>query len=222
MNHSHESDTASAEIAAECWTDWGSAAVSDSLRSLGRAFQSLEGGFLPVDPASRLAGPAFTVRCYPGATWALEQALELAAAGDVLVIDAGARADLIIMGSLMSQRAKSRGIAGAVVDGAVRDVEEIVQVGFPVFSRFVCPRAGTHAQIGEWQTTICCGRVPVSPGDWVVADRSGITVVPRELLMETAAEAAAICLKESMIAEQLRKGRNLTEAVAEARAASLP
>ena len=205
----------------ERWTEWGSSAVSDALRSLGKAFQSLDGGFLPVDAMSRLAGPAFTVRCYPGATWALEQALELAAPGDVLVVDAGGRSDLIIMGSLMSQRAKARGIAGAVVDGAVRDVDEIVQVGFPVFSRFICPRAGTHAQIGEWQTTICCGRIPVAPGDFVVADRSGVAIVPRELCSQVAQEAANIFARELRIAGELRAGQTLADAAAAARADSL-
>jgi regulator of RNase E activity RraA len=201
-----------AELAARNWTHWGSAAVSDALRSLGHPFQSLEGGFAPVDPLSRLAGPAFTVRCYPGATWALEQALELAAPGDVLVVDAGGRSDVIIMGALMSQRAQVRGIAGAIVDGAVRDVDEIRQLGFPVFSRFTCPRAGTHAQIGEWQTTICCGRIPIAPGDWIVADRSGITVVPRDLHDRAATEAASISGREQRIAELLRSGMTLADA----------
>jgi regulator of RNase E activity RraA len=196
------------------WQAWGSAAVSDALRKSGRSFQSLDGTFSAVTPHSRLAGPAFTVRCYPGATWALEQALELAAPGDVLVIDAGGREDVIIMGSLMSQRAQARGIAGAVVDGAVRDVDEIAALGFPVFSRYVCPRAGTHAEIGEWQTTICCGRVPVNPGDWVVADSSGITIVPSELRAQIARDAAAICDREVLISERLRAGKSLAEAVA--------
>lgn len=196
----------------EPWTEWGSTVVSDALRSLGKAFQSLEGGFQAVDPSSRLTGPAFTVRCYPGATWALEQALELATPGDVLVIDAGGRPDLIIMGSLMSLRAKTRGIAGAIVDGAVRDIEEIVQLGFPVFSRYVSPRAGTHAQIGEWQTTICCGRVPVAPADWVVADRSGIAIVPREMIPQVAATSQSIFDREARIEKQLRAGATLADA----------
>lgn len=204
-------------ITPDIWCQWGSAAVSDGLRSLGRAFQALEGGFTAVASEHRLAGPAFTVRCYPGATWALEQALELASPGDVLVIDAGGRSDLIIMGALMSQRAKSRGIAGIVVDGAIRDVEEILAINLPVFARFVCPRAGTHARIGEWQTTICCGRVPVNPGDWVVADRSGITIVPAKMYEEVAAEAATICEQEIRMAELLRAGETLDAAALAAR-----
>jgi regulator of RNase E activity RraA len=194
------------------WCSWGSAAVSDGLRNIKKSFQSLEGGIRPLSDSFSVCGPAFTVRCYPGATWALEQSLELAAPGDVLVVDAGARADVIIMGALMSQRAKSRGIAGAIVDGAVRDVAEIVQLGFPVFSRHICPRAGTYAEIGEWQTTICCGRVPVEPGDWIVGDSSGIVVVPIHLARDAAAQAKAIRDREQKIAQLMRDGHSLAEA----------
>lgn len=204
-------------ITAQTWSGWGSAAVSDALRGLGKAFQSLEGGFAPLAPSFRLAGSAFTVRCYPGATWALEQALELASPGDVLMVDAGGRPDVIIMGGLMAQRAKSRGLAGAVVDGAVRDVDDILAVDFPVFARYICPRAGTHAHVGEWQTTICCGRVPVNPGDWVVADRSGVTVVPISLYEQAAAEAATIFERELRVDELLRSGATLAAAAAAAR-----
>ena len=217
MSVSQAESLAPLRITPEMWCEWGSAAVSDALRALGKAFQSLEGGFAPLDLRSRLAGPAFTVRCYPGATWAMEQALELASPGDVLVVDAGGRPDLIVMGALMAQRAKSRGIWGVVVDGAVRDVGEILATELPVFSRFVCPRAGTHAHIGEWQTTICCGRIPVSPADWVVADRTGITVIPATMYEQTAAEAAAIFDRELRIAELLRAGESLTIAAEAAR-----
>ena len=86
------------------WMTWGSCAVSDALRACGKAFQTMDGGIKPLAPELRLAGPAFTVRCYPGATWAMEQAIENAEPGDVLVVDAGGRDDVIIMGGLMSMR----------------------------------------------------------------------------------------------------------------------
>jgi regulator of RNase E activity RraA len=199
------------------WCTWGSAVVSDALRAKGKSFQAMDGGLRPLLAESSIAGPAFTVRCYPGATWALEQALELAAPGDILVVDAGGTSDVIIMGGLMSRRAAHRRIAGAIVDGSVRDVDEITAIGFPVFSRHVCPRAGTTAEIGEWQTTICCGRIPIRPEDWIVADRSGIVVVPTELLADVAAQAEAIHRRERLIDEGLRTGMTLTEAVAAAK-----
>jgi len=191
----------------------GSAAVSDGLRNLGLHFQAMDGGLRPIDDAMAMAGPAYTVRCYPGATWAMEEALESAAPGDVLVVDGGARPDVILMGGLMSTRAKARGLAGAVVDAAVRDVDHIRSVGFPVVSRHVCPRGGTFAQIGERQTIICCGRVPVRPGDWVVADVSGVVVIPAERLDDTVREARAIHEREAALAKQLEAGKDFTEAL---------
>lgn len=196
------------------WLSLGSANVSDALRRLGKAFQAMDGGLRPIARGMAVAGPAFTVRCYPGATWALEQALELAKPGDVLVVDGAGAADVILMGGLMSARAQARGIAGAVLDAAVRDVDDIVALGFPVFSRHICPRAGTFAEIGEWATTICCGRLPVRPGDWIVADASGIAVVPAELLEETYEAAEAIHVREGKMARHLHAGKTLAEAAA--------
>lgn len=202
--------------AAERLAQYGAANVSDALRALGRHFQAADGGLRPVAPRMRLAGPAFTVRCYPGATWALEKALDLAPPGSILVVDGGGREDVILMGGLMSRRAHRRGIAGAVLDAAVRDVDDIAALGFPVFARHVCPRAGTFAEIGEWQTTICCGRVPVRPGDWAVADASGVVFVPCEMLPDVVADAGRIHDRESKIATLLDQGLPLSEAARQA------
>jgi len=194
------------------WCRIGSANTSDALRACGRCFQAMDGGMNALNRSMKVAGPAFTVRCYPGATWAMEQALEAAAPGDVLVVDGGGRPDVILMGGLMSTRASTRGIAGAVVDAAVRDIDEIEALGFPMFTRYICPRAGTFAEIGELQVTVCCGRLPVRPGDWIVGDASGIAVVPSEMLEQVHEQAAKIHEREEKIAVELKKGRSLSEA----------
>jgi len=199
-------------LAPEDWCRLGSANVSDALRKHDKAFQSMQSGITPLASDMKVAGPAFTVRCYPGATWAMEQALERAAPGDVLVVDGGASPDVILMGGLMSTRAKARGIAGAVLDAAVRDVDDVIALGFPVFSRYICPRAGTFAEIGELQATICCGRVPVNPGDWIVADCSGIVVVPPDMFAEVAETAQAIHRREEAMAERLAAGDSFEQA----------
>lgn len=190
----------------------GSANVSDALRQLGRYFQAMDGGIRPVAPGMKLAGPAYTVRCYPGATWAMEHAMESAGPGEVIVADGAGAADLILMGGLMGRRMHARGLAGAVVDGAVRDTEQLAAIGFNVFSRHVCSRAGTYAEIGEQQTIVCCGRLPVRPGDWIVADADGVTVIPVELLDEATARAAAIHAREARIDEHLRRGVTIADA----------
>ena len=199
---------------AKTFCEVGSANVSDALRALGRHFQAMDGGIRPIDSSMKCAGPAFTVRCYPGATFALEKALEEAKPGDVLVVDGGGVPDVILMGGLMSQRAKTRGIAGAVLDAAVRDISDVIAIPFPMFSRYVCPRAGTFAEIGERGTIICCGRIPVRPGDWIVADVSGIVIIPIELLDATHAKALEINRREQKIQAGLLAGKTLPEAAA--------
>lgn len=196
------------------WREAGAANVSDALRAIGKAFQTMDGGIHPLHRSMKCVGPAYTVRCYPGATWALERALEAASPGDVLVVDGGGVSDLILMGGLMSTRAKARGLAGAVVDGAVRDIDDIIALGFPAFSRHIAARAGTFAEIGEWQTTVCCGRLPVSPGDWIVADCNGIVVVPPDLKEQAWKKVAEINAKERGLAEHLARGKNFKESLA--------
>ncbi len=188
--------------------------VSDALRNCGCHFQAMDGGIRPLSPGFKVVGPAFTVRCYPGATWALENALELASPGDVLVVDGAGASDVILMGGLMSLRAQQRGLAGVIIDGAVRDVDDVVRLGFPMFSRHVCPRAGTFAEIGEWQTTICCGRLPVQPGDIVVGDLCGVVVVPTAKLAVVTVATAVLLEKEAFLETLLGKGKTLGEAVA--------
>ncbi len=198
---------------AAAWCELGSANVSDALRACGRYFQAMDAGLKPLAREMKVAGPAYTVRCYPGATWAMEKSLELAPPGSVLVIDGGAVTDVILMGGLMSRRAQARGIAGAIVDSSVRDVEDIIALKFPVFSRGVCPRAGTFAEIGEWETVVVCGRIPVRPNDWIVADASGIVVVPAEILVEVKAKAQEIHAREAALAPLLEKGKSFAEAI---------
>lgn len=198
-------------ITAQDLIDIGTPNISDALRACGKSFQAVDGGIRPLDLGMRLAGPAFTVRCFPGATWALEKALELAAPGDVLMVDGGGYPDVILMGGLMSTRAKARRLAGAILDAAVRDVDHIVSLGFPVFSRHICPRGGTFAEIGEWQTTVCIGRLPVSPGDWIVADCNGIVSVPPAMLDDVYEAALRIQSKETHMSRSLISGKSLAE-----------
>ena len=198
------------------WLTWGSAATGDALRGAGHPFQCMDAGIHAVAPGMKVAGPAYTVRTYPGATWALSEAIEQASPGDVLVVDAGGRPDLIIMGELMSMRAQQRGIAGVVVDGAVRDIADIDALGFPMFARYVCPRCGTHDKVGQWQTPIACGRVVVNPGDLVVADESGVTVVPADVVEPVAKATAQLKAKEAAMARYLKEGCDLGTAAKKA------
>lgn len=191
-----------------------SANLSDALGQLGYKFQTLHSRIRSITGIS-VWGPAYTVQCYPGATYAVEEALEKAAPGDVLIVAGEAFTEAVLMGGLMSGRAKQRGIAGAIVDGAVRDIAELRKLKWPVYAAGVTPRAGTFAQLGQLQSTVSCGDVVVRPGDMVVADDDGIVVVPFPILDEAVERAWEIEKKESFITKAIAEGLSLPEAVRE-------
>ena len=144
----------------------------------------------------------------------MEKAMEQANPGDVIVCDAGGITDVIMMGELMSTRMQARGVAGAIVDGSVRDTEGIRRLKFPVFSKGIVPRAGTFAHIGEVGGAICLGRVVVTPGDWIVADEMGVVVIPRAKLLQAYTATAAVYKKESGMQPRLEAGETFDEIVA--------
>lgn len=145
-------------------------------------------GLQGVDPAlgcltgesPRLCGPALTVRVRPGDNLMVAKALDLARPGDVLVVDARGSLGAAVAGDLLCTRARRRGLAGLVVDGAVRDLPGILPLGLPVFARGVTTVAPRKHGPGEILYPVVCGGLVVHPGDLVVGDEAGLVVVPRE------------------------------------------
>ncbi len=129
-------------------------------------------------PGAKLIGPACTVRVYPGDNLMVHKSLDIAKPGDVVVIDAHASVLNAVLGDMICTKAKHRGIAGFIVDGYVRDVEELLQHDLPVFARGATPVGPLHRGPGEINYPICCGGVVVHPGDIMVADGGGIVVLP--------------------------------------------
>jgi 4-hydroxy-4-methyl-2-oxoglutarate aldolase len=127
---------------------------------------------------TRIAGPAYPVRCGPGDHLMLHAAIYRAPAGAVIVVEAG-DADYALAGGNVCAVAQKNGIAGFVLGGAVRDVAEIRARQFPVFARAVVPKAGAKEYAGSLNRPVTCGDVDVGPGDMVIADEEGIVVVPR-------------------------------------------
>ena len=159
------------------FADFDSPDISDQLNrlyALTSAIQCLTG------PGHSVVGPACTVKVYPGDNLMVHKALDIAAPGDVVVVDAGASRMNAALGSLISTKAQHRGIAAFIVDGYVRDLPEIVPLDFPVFARGTTPIGPLHRGPGEINYPICCGGVVVNPGDIVVADGFGVVIVPRE------------------------------------------
>jgi RraA family protein len=130
---------------------------------------------------ARLAGRAFTVRVPPGENPSVRPAIEQAEAGDVIVLDGAGALERALWGGNVSRLALERGLAGVVVDGAVRDVDEIEALGFPVYAAGIVPMPPRRKQPGELGVAVSCGGLTVRPGDYVYGDADGVVVVPAEL-----------------------------------------
>jgi 4-hydroxy-4-methyl-2-oxoglutarate aldolase len=147
----------------------------------------LDGGIRTLWKGARLVGRARTVWVRSGDNLAVHQALGSARAGDVLVINGHGDTDRALIGELIAERGKARGVAGMVIDGAARDVAELERMGFGVWARGVSPAGPYKNGPGKTDVPVAVGGVVVSPGDVVVADDDGVIVIP-------AAEAAASLL----------------------------
>ncbi|MCY4336659.1 MAG: RraA family protein [Litoreibacter sp.] len=189
------------------WADAEAAGVSDCLL---RA-QAMDGGIGPLDPGKRLVGQARTVRCTVGDNSALHAALTLVEAGDVLVVDAGGFLGKAVWGGLMTQAAQRKGIAGLVIDGAIRDRAEIMDMGFPCFARGVVPSGPHKAFGGEIDGPIACGGLSVHAGDLVVADADGVTIVPLSQTSEVLTAYRALKEREARALATLDAGGTLAE-----------
>ncbi len=143
----------------------------------------------PLWEGAQLNGPAYTVQCAPGDNLMLHAAIHRAPAGSVLVVDGGDASHAIAGGNVCAV-AHRRGIAGLVIDGAIRDVKEIRDLGFPVFARAVVPKPGLKAVVLPLQQPVSCGGVLVHPGDFITADEEGIVAVPADQV-ETVLTAVA-------------------------------
>ena len=135
--------------------------------------------------------------------------ISFAQEGDVIVIDA-CSGESAVWGELASWSCMSKGVRGVVVDGAVRDIDSIIGMKFPCFSRYVAPNAGEPKGYGGIGEEIMCGGVRVRAGDWVIGDESGVAVVPQENAVEVANRAVDIMEREERLREEIKKGGTLS------------
>lgn len=154
----------------------------------------LHGRIAPLAPSMRFAGPALTVELRPGDNLMIHAALAVAKPGDVIVVDGKGDLSAALMGEIMSQQAVALGVAAVVIDGAVRDSEAIRALGFPMFAAGLNPNGPTKNVAGRLNHPISVGGVTVRPGDLVVGDADGVTVIEREkapAMLALAAEKVA-------------------------------
>ncbi|WP_394824499.1 RraA family protein [Pendulispora albinea] len=145
----------------------------------------------------RVAGPAYTVRCEPGDNLMLHAAIYRAPPGAIVVVDAGGDTNYAVAGGNVCAVAKKRGIAAFIIDGVIRDLAEIREMGFPVFARGVIPIPGAKDKVAPLDEAVRCGGVHVAPGDIVVADEEGIAVVPLAKADSILASAQQRAVKEA-------------------------
>jgi 3-hexulose-6-phosphate synthase/6-phospho-3-hexuloisomerase len=181
--------------------------ISDAMHKTG-AMHDIR----PVNLGFHMVGPALTVRTMDG-DWAKPiEAIDKAEKGQVIVVDVNG-GTTAIWGELASWSAKLKGIAGVVIDGAIRDLDDIVKMDFPVFSRYVSSNAGEPKGFGEIGAEITCGGQVVHTGDWIIGDDSGVVVVPRQISQEIANRALDVKEHENRIREEIKEGGSLGSVV---------
>ena len=145
----------------------------------------------PLFPEARVAGPAFTVKMFPGETFAVVRAVHEAPPGSVIVIDAGAAERGATWGGTVTLAAKRKGINGVVSNGTVRDLAEVLEHKLPVFAVGSSLVAGLRGHQGWLNIPISIGEAVVNPGDLVVGDQDGVVVIPMSQWADVAERAIA-------------------------------
>jgi 3-hexulose-6-phosphate synthase/6-phospho-3-hexuloisomerase len=174
----------------------------------------------PLSLETRFVGPALTVRLEPGNQVDCLDALSVAQAGDVIVVDAAGETETSIWGGLMSGLCKMKGVVGAVVDGAIRDTDETRDLGFFIFSKAIVPRS-THSPYSgrmepiEINVPIQCAGVVVRPGDLVLGDEIGVVVIPLESAAEVLRKAREQADQEEKTRLKIREGKTVEQLLAE-------
>jgi 4-hydroxy-4-methyl-2-oxoglutarate aldolase len=157
-------------------------------------------------PGSRVAGPARTVRCGQDDNLMAHAAIERIQPGEVLVLTMPEPAPVALIGELLATQVQVRGAAAILVDAAVRDVEELVELELPIWTRYVRVKGATKTQIGELDVTVTVGGARIAPGDIVALDADGGVVVKRERAEEVLTAAEARFEREADLRKKLTAG----------------
>jgi len=177
--------------------------LSDNMNRMAAGGAALR----PMHRGGKLCGPAYTVKVAPGDNLMVHKAIDSAAAGDVIVVDAGGEVTYAIIGDIMSSHAEARGVAGFVIYGAIRDSAEIGARRFPVYACGVTHRGPYKNGPGEINAPIAIGGMVVHPGDIIVGDADGVVAVPLAHAEEVLALARAQLAKETAILKSIAAGK---------------
>lgn len=173
--------------------------------------QVMAAAIKPIATGMRLRGQARTVNAMAGDNGIIHAAIPHVRAGEVLVVNGMGVEDVAIWGEVMTRAAQEQGIAGIVLDGAVRDVADLREMGFPVFCRAAVPRGPHKGFGGTIDAPVACAGVTVSPGDLVIGDDDGVAVVPLDQVRTVQTAAKEAQAREWEWLEQIAKGKTTRE-----------
>lgn len=192
----------------EAFEDVPSTIASDVTGNVG--FE-MDAGIEPAYDGIDVAGTAVTVKAAPGDNLIIHKAITLAEPGDILVINCDGYTSTGHIGELMCTSCQANGLAGIVIDGGYRDRRELGEMEFPVYGRGTNPRGPLKQDPGSINVPVSCGGVSVDPGDVVVGDDDGITVVPRESAADVLELAHGKMEAEDAVREEVETGAYLFE-----------
>lgn len=182
--------------------NYTAANLSDGLNK----FYTMDSGIRQMFESSLMVGTAVTVKVRSGDNLMLHKAMELVKPGDVLVVETQGGLGYAVSGELMAASMKGLGVAGLVVDGTVRDLEECAKIGMPIFARGTVCGAGDKMGPGEVNFPVACGGVVVMPGDIIVGDKDGVVVIPKGDATEVFTAADKKLKSEARRHSEIEKG----------------